>query len=192
MSKIKINEDGTIKIMDVRLSYPHIFTPFQTEEDAAKGKKPKFSGKFIMPESTHGKEIEQLQRHLVQLQKDWFKVRLPGTNLFLKKGEDLAKPEYEGAYVVSASESIAPQVVGKKREPLKESDDLVYGGCIVHVLIRPWKQDNKYGKKINANLIGVQYAGPGERFGQARPDINEHFDAEGGDDSGFDEDGFDD
>lgn len=193
MSKIKINEDGTIKIMDVRLSYPHIFTPFQTEEDAAKGKKPKFSGKFIMPKATHAAEIEALQKYLVQRQKSEFKERLPASNLFLKNGDEMAKPEYEGAWVVSASETIAPQVVGKNRAPLKESDDIVYGGCYVNVLIRPWDQKNKFGKKINANLIGIQFVRDGERFGQARPDINEHFDAEDGDDSGFedgDDDGF--
>ena len=78
-------------------------------------------------------------------------------------------------------------MVGKKREPLSEEDDVVYGGVIVNVLIRPWAQDNKFGKRINANLVAVQFVRDGERFGQARPDINEHFgDEEGGDgDSGF-------
>lgn len=191
MSKIKINEDGTIQIRDVRLSYPHIFSPYQKEEDAAQGKKPKYSCKVIMPEATHKAEIDALRKHLVSLQKEWFKERLPAANLFCKDGNDMALPEYENAWIVSASESIAPQVVGKRREPLKESDDIVYGGCYVNILIRPWKQANKYGKKINANLIGIQFVREGERFGQARPDINEHFDAEDGADSGFDDDGFD-
>ena len=189
-SKVKINEDGTIQVKDVRLSYPHLFTPWNQEE----GKPKKYAGRFILPKSTHGPEIKVLQNHLVELQKEYFKARIPLANMFLRNGDDLGRPEYEGAWYIAASETIRPQVVGKRREVLDESDDVVYGGCFVNVLIRPWKQDNKHGKKINANLIAVQFVRDGERFGQARPDINEHFedeDGEGGsgDDGGFEGEG---
>ena len=92
---------------------------------------------------------------------------------------------------ISASDSIRPQVIGKKREALTEEDDVVYGGVIVNALIRPWAQDNKFGKRINANLVGVQFVKEdGVRFGQARPDVNEHFDDEGGEDGSSGGDGF--
>lgn len=183
--KIKFNEDGTIKIEEVQLSYPHLFEPYGKDGDEKK----KFSCRGIMAASTHAKEIEALKAHGIKLQKEWFKAKLPATNLFYRDGDDLGQPEYEDSWYISASEKIRPQVVGKKREPLSEDDDVVYGGCFVNLLIRPWKQDNKFGKKINANLIGVQFVRKGERFGQARPDINEHFsDADGADDDGFNDD----
>ena len=185
MSKVKFNDDGTILIKDVRLSYPHLFQMFGKED----GKK-KYSCRVILPNKTHKAEIEAIKAHLVKLQKDWFKQKLPSTNLFMRNGDDLGQEEYEDTWYIAASEKIKPQVVGKKREPISEDDDIVYGGCYVNLLIRPWKQSNEHGKKVNANLIGVQFVRDGERFGQQRPDINEHFSDEGVDED-FDESGDD-
>ena len=58
---------------------------------------------------------------------------------------------------------------------LEESDDVVYGGCFVNVLIRPWKQDNKHGKKINANLRAVQFEKDGEAFGMKPVNAEDEF-----------------
>jgi len=182
MSKIKINEDGTIQIKDVRLSYPHLWTPWNQEE----GKPKKYSGRFILANNTHADEIKALQQHNLQLQREYFKERVPSANLYLRNGDDVGKPEFEDSWYISASETIKPQVVNKNRSPVDESDDIVYAGCFVNVLIRPWKQANKHGKKVNANLIAVQFVRDGERFGQARPDINEHFENEDGEGDGFD------
>ena len=188
MSKVKFNEDGTILIKEARLSYPHLFQMFGKEE----GKK-KYSARGILSNKTHKAEIAEIQAHLVKLQKEWFKQKLPAANLCLRNGDDLGQEEYEDCWYIAASEKIKPQVVGKKREPLSEDDDIVHGGVIVNLLIRPWKQANEHGKKINANLIGVQFVrDDGVRFGQQRPDVNEHF-ADEGVDEDFDEndnDGF--
>lgn len=180
--KIKFNENGTIRIDDVRLSYPHLFTPWNGEE----GKPKKYSGKFIMPNETHKKETEALRAHLLKLQQEYFKARVPAANLGFRNGEDLNKPEFEDAWYVSASESLRPQVMGRNKEALTEEDDVVYAGCYVNVLVRPWKQDNNHGKKINFNLIGVQFKRDGERFGAERPDASEEFDDEDGSASGGD------
>ena len=185
MSNIKFNEDGTIQVKHVRLSYPHLFKPWAQNDDQDK----KYSARFLLSKETHGAEIKALQQYLTKMMSEKFKARIPLDKLFFRDGDATGKPEDEGHWYISASDSIKPQVVGKKREPLSEEDDVVYGGVIVNVLIRPWAQDNKFGKRINANLIGVQFVKEdGVRFGQARPDINEHFDAEDGDDSGFDDD----
>lgn len=179
MSKIKFNDDGTIRLDDVRLSYPHLFTPWNQEE----GKQKKYSGRFIIPNSTHEAEIKALRQHLVKKQEEFFKARVPAANLCLRNGDDQGKEEYADTWYLAASETMRPQVIGKNREALTEEDDVIYGGCYVNVLFKLWKQDNKHGKKINANLIAVQFRREGERFGQARPDVNEHFSDEedGGD-----------
>lgn len=187
MSKVIFNqEQGTIQIKDVRLSYPHLFKPWAQNDDQDK----KYSARFLLPRETHGAEIKAIQQFLTKMMSEKFKARIPLDKLFMRDGDATGKPEDEGRWYISASDSIRPQVVGKKREPLTEEDDVVYAGCYVNVLIRPWAQDNKYGKRINANLVAVQFVRDGERFGNARPDINEHFEAEeGGSGSGGD-DGF--
>lgn len=179
MSKnLKINEDGTILIKNVRLSYPHLFEKFVMEgDDEAKGR---YSGKFMLDSETHAEEIRELRLHLVELQKEFFKGKIGGDKLFLRNGDDLGKEDYEGQWVVSASDSKRrPQVLNKDKSVITEEDDIVYAGCYVHVVIRPWKQEHpKYGKRINANLCGVQFHKDGERFGEAPTDASEHFDDE--------------
>ena len=188
MSNVIFNEkDGTIQVKHVRLSYPHLFKPWAMQDDQEK----KFSARFLLPKDTHAAEIKAIQAFLTKMMAEKFKARIPLDKLFLRDGDATGKPEDEGHCYISASDIIRPQVIGKRREPLTEEDDVVYGGVIVNALIRPWAQDNKFGKRINANLVGVQFVKEdGVRFGQARPDVNEHFDDEGGEDGSSGGDGF--
>jgi len=48
----------------------------------------------------------------------------------------------------------------------------LYGGCYVNVAIRPWPQDNQYGRAIRCELIAVQFAKDGEMFGEPAPDLS--------------------
>lgn len=178
MKNLKINEDGTILIKNVRLSYPHLFEKFVMEgDDEGKGR---YSGKFLMGNASHAEEIKALRRHLVELQKEWFEGKIGGDKLFLKNGEDSGKEEQEDSWVVSASDSKRrPQVLNKDKSVVTAEDDIVYAGCYVHVLIRPWKQQHpKYGKRVNANLVGVQFARDGDRFGEEPVDATNYFDDE--------------
>ena len=172
MSKVIFNEEqGTIQIKDVRLSYPHVFKPWAQNDDQDK----KYSARVLLPKETHGAEIKAIQQYLTKMMSEKFKARIPLDRLFMRDGDATGKPEDEGCWYISASDSIRPQVVGKKREPLTEEDDVVYGGVIVNALIRPWAQDNKFGKRINANLRGVQFVDDGEAFGIAPVDADEEF-----------------
>lgn len=42
---------------------------------------------------------------------------------------------------------------------------LIYSGCKVHAKVEFWAQDNSFGRRINCSLLGVMFAGDGERFG---------------------------
>jgi hypothetical protein len=53
----------------------------------------------------------------------------------------------------------------------------LYGGCFVNVAVRLWAQDNQYGRGIRCELIAVQFAGDGEPFGEAPPDLTGMFGA---------------
>ena len=60
------------------------------------------------------------------------------------------------------------------------------------MLINPWVQNNKFGKRINANLLAVRFVDHGEAFGMGRVDDEEIWDdienTGGGDGDGFDDD----
>lgn len=178
--KIKFNADGTILVKSVRLSYAHLFSKWGKDTDPKE--KWKYSAKFLLDKDTHAEEIKALKAHVLKLQQDYFKGKIGTPNLFFRDGADSGKEEQENAWVISASESKRrPQVLNRDKSAIVEDDDIIYSGCVVNCLIRPWKQDNSWGKKINSNLIAVQFVADGERFGEAGIDASEAFDAEEGD-----------
>lgn len=173
MGNIVFREDGTILIKNVRLSYPHLFKKWGMNEGDTK----KFSAKFLLDKATHMPDIKALGQHLGKMMQEHFKGRIPNDKLFLRDGAGSAKEEQENCFIVSASEDKAPDVINRDRSRINEDDDIVYAGCFVNVLIRPWVQKNNFGKRINANLLAVQFVRDGERFsGVERPDTDEAFD----------------
>jgi hypothetical protein len=62
-----------------------------------------------------------------------------------------------------------PAVLDKDNRPLPDNNTKVYGGCYVDASIRLWAQDNKHGKRINAELRIVRFNRDGEPFGDSVP-----------------------
>jgi len=58
------------------------------------------------------------------------------------------------------------QIPGDNKEAIKS---LIYSGCYVNAKIQLWAQDNQYGRRINASLLGVMFSKDGEAFGGAAP-----------------------
>lgn len=179
-------EDGCILIKNVRLSYPHLFKAWAKNPDK---ETPKYSGRFLMDKKTHAADIKALGQHVAKLMQEHFKGRIPADKLFMRDGAGTAKPEQEDSWLIAASESRRPDVINRDKSRLNEEDDIVYAGCFVNVLIRPWAQSNIHGKRLNANLLAVQFVRDGERFGAERPDVDEAFSDVSGD---FDDDSADD
>lgn len=180
---LDIREDGVLIVKNVRLSYEHVFEPWGKEE----GKPKKYSGKFLLPKSTHKAEAKAVLDHVIGIMKDKWKTRLGNDQIFIRDGDALGKEEYAGYYVISASEKAdhPPAVIDKDRRPLTPKDDKVYSGAWVNVMINPWAQDNIHGKKVNANLLAVQFKRHDTKFSQInRPDVDEAFADESDEDEG--------
>jgi hypothetical protein len=72
---------------------------------------------------------------------------------------------------MSAGNKLKPLVCDNVAAPgtttpkvLVATDGRVYSGCYVNATIELWPQDNKFGKRINASLMGVQFARDGQRL----------------------------
>jgi hypothetical protein len=69
---------------------------------------------------------------------------------------------------------VRPTVINRDRTPLTAADGVIYSGCHGNVQVEVWAQDNSYGKRINAQLLGVQFTRDGDSFGggtqPAKPD----------------------
>lgn len=85
---------------------------------------------------------------------------------------------FEGMHAVNAGQSEkkgAPKVLGRDREKLTQADGIPYSGCYVIPLLDFWAQDNQYGRRINAELKGVQFVKHGDAFGGSAPASPEEF-----------------
>lgn len=129
----------------------------------------KYSTKVILDPAEHKAVIKQLQTEIDSLRASALKnMKLPPDKICLRNGDDLAKEEYEGKFVLSASCKRRPTVVKAEDGqlvPVVEDDGLIYSGCIANVNVNLWAQDNSFGKRINCELIAVQWRAEGTPLG---------------------------
>lgn len=85
---------------------------------------------------------------------------------------------FEGMLYINASSEKRPSVKDLDGVTnLVLSDGKIFSGVYVNLLIELWAQDNKFGKRINASLRGVQYVKIGDAFsgGGSAPADDEEF-----------------
>lgn len=166
-----------IKLANVRLSFPSLFkmASFGGESTG------KYEATFVLDKEGHAEVIEQLKKRIKTLMKTELKGKIAADKICLKDGDDLGRPEFEGKYTIKASTKRRPLVIDRDKTPLTEEDGKPYAGAYVNAIISLWAQDNKFGKRINAQLDGVQFHADGEPFGDGGIDVDA-FDAFGDDD----------
>lgn len=165
-----------IKIKNARLSFPSLFQHATFDGTSTD----KYEATFILDKVEHADLIKQLEAQIDGHIKD-LKKKLPADKICLKDGDELDRPEFEGKMTIKASTKKRPLVIDRDKSPLTEDDNKVYAGCYVNGIISLWAQNNGYGKRVNAQLDGVQFCQDGEPFGDSAVSVDE-FDAFGDDD----------
>ena len=163
-----------IKMQAVRLSFPSLFNTAKFGgEDTGK-----YEATFVLDKVEHAEVISGIKAQIERLMKEELKGKVPSDKLCLKDGDDTGRPEFEGKYTIKASTKKRPLVINRDKSPITESDNVIYAGCYVNAIVSLWAQNNNYGKRINAQLDGVQFCRDGEPFGDGGVSVNE-FDAFG-------------
>lgn len=169
-----------LMIRDVRLAFPSLWkaTAPRSGGEAA------FSASFILPPAHE--QLAEIRAALVDVSKEKWGAKADGVYKALEQGDKLAlhngntKSEYEGYegnLFISTRSKVRPTVLDQQRQDLTEADGKPYSGCYVDVSIELWAQDNDYGKRINAQLRGVQFRRDGDAFaGGARAADADEFD----------------
>lgn len=150
-----------IMIKNARLSFPSLFKKASFNGEPGN----KYEATFLFPKTdteTYDKVMEA-----IEICKKENKIKVPDNKLFIKDGDDYDYDGYEGMWAVKASNIKRPTTINRDRTVVAEEDAVFYAGCYVNALIEPWAQNNNYGKRINANLLGVQFVKDGEPFGDA-------------------------
>lgn len=178
-SKHKMSEDNkttVIKLRCVRLSFCQALFSAKSFEDSER----KFSSTFLLDKKIHAKEIKEVEAAVAKLAKEKFKGKVPGSmSSCLRDGTE---KDHLGGYdetmmFIAAHNKKRPVVVDREVNPVAEEDDLIYAGCYVNAAISLWVQDNKWGKRVNAQLRAVQFVKDGEAFGADPIDASEEFEA---------------
>lgn len=149
---------------NVRLSFEHFY-----EVDNFK----KFSGAFLFAPDHPG--VKALEEACDAVGKEKWGAKWPaikkelkaGGKLLIQDGDKKASVDgYDGMLFINASNSVRPLVLDRDKTPLAKEDGKPYSGCYVNVKIDIWAQDNnEYGKRLNAQLQGVQFVRDGDKFG---------------------------
>jgi len=167
-----------INLPNVRLSFPSLFaTSSFGGEDTGK-----YEATFILDKEDHEDLIKKIQAGIKVVIKETLKGKSPGEDrLCLKDGDESEREELRGCYSIKASSKKRPMVIDRDKTPLTFEDERPYAGSYVNAIISLWGQSNSWGKRVNANLDGVQFCAHGEPFGA--PGIEaDAFDAFGSDD----------
>jgi hypothetical protein len=185
--KLIVRPDGTYRLDDVRLSYPHLFRPYagKPKPGDAQQQQKKYKATLLIPLSSHKEEIIEIRRQAILLAReklapkgvDLSKWKPADDKLCIRNGSGTGQAEQEGHWILSASESTRPATLGAKNEPVAEEDGVLYAGCYVSVNFRLWAMNNDFGKRINANLLAVKFMRKGDPLATngPRPDVSDVF-----------------
>lgn len=154
-----------LHLENVRLMFPNLWEAKAVNNQG----EAKFSASFVFP-PTHP-AVATLVAGMKRAAEDQW----PGKGMYeqVKAQDRLALHDgitkqqyagYEGMLFLNASNKLRPVIVAGDKTPLVAQDGKPYSGCYVNAIIELWAQDNQYGKRINASLMGVQFARDGERL----------------------------
>ena len=150
----------SIKLNNVRLSFPSLFQKAQFD-----GAETKYEATFLLDKVKHAAVIKEIEAAIAaKITSDLKGAKVPATKLCLRDGDEVEYDGYAGHMTLKASTKKRPLVLNKDKSPLTEEDGVVYSGCYVNAIIDLWAQNNQFGKRINATLLGVQFAADGEAF----------------------------
>lgn len=155
-----------ITVKNARLAFPALFAAKSFDEGD-----PTHNALFIV--GADDAQVKTINATIDQVAKDKWGAKAEAILAELRKKDRVCLHDgdtkatydgFQGNLFVSASNPVRPTVVNRDKTPLTEADGVIYSGCYVHVILEIWAQDNKFGKRVNATLMGVQFSKDGEAF----------------------------
>jgi hypothetical protein len=168
-------ENKNIIIKNVRLSFPALFQPTAFTP----GDTPKYSASFLLDKVANAADIKRIQAEVQRvIAEKWGTKKPANLKSCLHEGSEKEYDGYdEDIMFISSSNNKKPVLVDKNPKiALEDEDARLFAGCYVNASISLWAQDNKWGKRINANIAAVQYNRAGEPFGEGAVNAETTFD----------------
>lgn len=191
-----------ILVSNVRLSFPHLVEPQRQVIETTGKERISYNCELLMPQDhpaflkfmqVYGamalekwKEHAQASMQMIQSER---KLRCFG------RGEEKVNKKtfqpydgYAGHVYITCGRDTPPQIIQADGTPIDPNNTMayqqltrkMYGGCRVNAAIKPWLQENKYGRGIRCDLVAIQFAGDDKAFGEAATDASGLFGAVAG------------
>lgn len=169
-----------VKLENVRLAFPQLFEPRAFGED---GSDPAYGASFIFPKTHPAYKLVNKAIEAVAAEKwekkaaEVLKQLQTADRTCLHDGD--GKPDYAGFpgnLFVASRNKARPLIIDRDKSPLTAADGKPYAGCYVNATLDVWAQANKFGKRVNATLSGVQFYKDGDAFTGAPPASPDDFD----------------
>ena len=178
-----------VLIENARLAFPDLF-----EAKSFEGGKPKFGAAFLM-EPNNPAIVKLRDAEKTVAKEKWgakadtiLKEIIANGRQVVQDGDKKASYDgYAGMLFINANSDTRPSVYDRDKTVLAAGDGRPYAGCYVDATVEVWAQDNKFGKRINAQLTGVRFRADGDSFSAGAPPAE----ADDFADLGIDEDGHD-
>lgn len=160
-----------VMLEKVRLAFPTLNEPEQFNGEG----KPRYSATLLLEKNSPNHKACVAALRAAAAAK-WGEAKADAAVKSLTAGLKVAladgdlKSQYDGfdgMMFVSAHSQAAnpPRLLDGQRKELPRNTPMIYAGCYVNASIEFWGQDNQYGKRINAQLRGVQFHSDGDSFG---------------------------
>ena len=164
-----------INIPLARVNFPALH-----KKPVINGEEGKYGAKFII--EPDAEVLTTLRTQIDGMVAASLKVKkLPADKIALRDGDGMARDEYEGNFVLSASAKNKPRVVDQTGQGfITEIEECqIYSGCYVAAQVKLWAQDNKFGKRINCELVSIQFRKHGEPLAGGSVSTDDVFSAYG-------------
>jgi len=172
-----------LKLTNVRIAFcQDLFKPGTFGGDPSA--KPTHSATFLIPKNDA--QVSVIERAMAEVAKEKWDKKADKVLEDLKKQDKVClrdgdmKDKYDGfadCFYIKANSPTKPGIFDKLLEPISEQSGIVYAGCYVNASVDIYAQDNKWGRRINASLRGVQKAKDGDAFAAGAPASADEFES---------------
>ena len=170
-----------VMLTKVRLAFPALNEPEQFNGEG----KPRFSATLLLDKDSPNHKACQAAL-LAAAEAKWpgkgaaaVKSLTAGLKVALADGDLKSQYDgFDGMMFVSAHAQAAnpPRLLDGQKRELPRNTPMIYAGCYVNASVEFWAQDNQWGKRINAQLRGIQFHSDGDSFGAGSAASPDEFD----------------
>lgn len=152
---IRILPDGGLFFENVRIFWPVLMEARAFDDNPDSSKTFQASLGFEKSNPREAAMASWLLQHVEQFAQDNQLGMLPPDRLCVRDGKYNKDEEVRNFWLFSAAERTKPVVLDGACEEVTNAA-VVRGGYYVNMVASLWKQNNKWGKRVNANLRAVQ------------------------------------